>query len=301
MARIGFVGLGKMGASMARNLLKAGHQVAGFDLVADAVAAFAAEGGTAAPSGAEAARGADFVVTMLPAGPQVRDAILGAGGIAAASPAGAVLIDSSTIDVATARDLAAQCGRAMLDAPVSGGTLGAEAATLTFMVGGQPEVFERARPILAAMGKTLVLCGAAGAGQAVKACNNMMLAASMIVTAEALVMAERLGLTHQAVFDVVSKSTGQTFALTGYAPVPGLVPTSPANRGYAPGFSAALMAKDLGLARDAAASVGLEIPVGGTAQALFARFLEEGGGALDFSAIIRLIRGEAAAARPDGS
>ncbi|MCO6414891.1 3-hydroxyisobutyrate dehydrogenase [Siccirubricoccus sp. KC 17139] len=290
MARIGFIGLGRMGAPMARNLLKAGHAVTGFDLVPEALAGFAAAGGTPVASAAAAAAGAEFVITMLPAGPQVREAVLGAGGIAAASPADAVLIDCSTIDVATAREVAAQCGRAMLDAPVSGGTMGAEAGTLTFMAGGEPEVFARAEPVLRAMGRTLVLCGGAGAGQAVKACNNMMLAANMIVTAEAMILAEKLGLTHQALFDVVSKSTGQSWALTSYCPVPGPVPASPANRDYAPGFSVALMEKDLGLAQAAAESVGAATPLGAMARSLYARFLAEGQGGLDFSAIIQLLR-----------
>ncbi|WP_149540010.1 3-hydroxyisobutyrate dehydrogenase [Siccirubricoccus phaeus] len=295
MARIGFVGLGKMGAPMARNLLQAGHDVTGFDVVPAALSGFAAAGGTVAASAAAAASGAEFVVTMLPAGPQVRDAVLGPQGLAAASPAGAVLIDCSTIDVATAREVAAQCGRAALDAPVSGGTMGAEAATLTFMVGGPEEVYARAHPILSAMGRTLVHCGGAGAGQAAKACNNMMLAANMIITAEAMVLAEKLGLTHQALFEVASRSSGQSWALTSYCPVPGPVPASPANRGYAPGFSTALMAKDLGLAQAAAASVGLATPLGALAQSLYARFLEEGHGGLDFSAIIQLLRGGASA------
>ncbi|MBL6454804.1 3-hydroxyisobutyrate dehydrogenase [Belnapia sp. T6] len=291
MARIGFVGLGNMGGPMARNLLKAGHEVAGFDLVPAALEALAAAGGTAAASAAEAARGAEFVITMLPAGRHVRDAWLGAGGMAAAASPDAVLIDCSTIDVATAREVAGAAGRPMLDAPVSGGTMGAEAATLTFMVGGPEEAYARATPILSAMGRTLVHCGAAGAGQVAKACNNMMLAANMIVTAEAFVMAERLGLTHEALFEVVSKSSGQSWALTTYCPVPGPVPTSPANRDYRPGFATALMAKDLGLAQEAAATAGAATPIGAEALALYRRFLEAGNGDVDFSGIIRMIRG----------
>ncbi|MDO9709506.1 3-hydroxyisobutyrate dehydrogenase [Paracraurococcus lichenis] len=291
MARIGFVGLGNMGGPMARNLLKAGHQVAGFDLVPAALDAFAAAGGTPAGSAAEAARGAAFVVTMLPAGRHVKDAWLGAGGMAAASDAGAVLIDCSTIDVATAREVAAAAGRPMLDAPVSGGTMGAEAGTLTFMVGGPEEAFARAQPILAAMGRSIVHCGGAGAGQAAKVCNNMMLAANMIVTAEAFVLAEKLGLTHQALFDVASKSSGQSWALTSYCPVPGPVPNSPANRDYRPGFAAALMHKDLGLSQEAAASAGATTPLGAQALALYTRFVEAGNGEVDFSGIIRMLRG----------
>jgi 3-hydroxyisobutyrate dehydrogenase len=291
MARIGFVGLGNMGGPMARNLLKAGHQVAGFDLVPAALEAFAVAGGSRAGSAAEAAQGADFVITMLPAGRHVRGAWLGAGGMAAASAPGAILMDCSTIDVATAREVAAGAGRPMLDAPVSGGTMGAEAATLTFMVGGPEEAYARALPILQAMGKTIVHCGGAGAGQAAKVCNNMMLAANMIITAEAFVLAEKLGLSHQALFDVSSKSSGQSWALTSYCPVPGPVPNSPANRDYRPGFAAALMLKDLGLSQEAAATAGAETPLGAQALALYQRFAEAGGGEADFSGIIRMLRG----------
>jgi len=290
MARIGFVGLGNMGGPMARNLVKAGHAVAVFDIVPDLVARCVAAGAAAAPDAAAAARGAEFVITMLPAGRHVREAWLDAGGMAAASEAGAVLVDCSTIDVATAREVAAAVGQPMLDAPVSGGTMGAEAATLTFMVGGPEEAYAKVQPILAQMGRTLVHCGGAGAGQAAKACNNMMLAANMIVTAEAFVLAEKLGLSHQALFEVASKSSGQSWAVTSYCPVPGPVPASPANRGYTPGFAAALMAKDLGLSQAAAAGVGVETPLGAAALALYTRFLEQGGGGLDFSAIIRLLR-----------
>jgi 3-hydroxyisobutyrate dehydrogenase len=296
MARIGFVGLGTMGLPMARNLLKAGHQVTGFDLGEAALAKAVEAGARRAASAREAARGQDFVVTMLPAGRHVREVVLGPGGneggMAAASDPGTVFIDCSTIDVATARELADRAGRPMVDAPVSGGQMGAENGTLTFMVGGTAEAFEKARTVLQDMGKAVIHCGEAGAGQIVKACNNMMLAASMIATCEALVMAERLGLSHQALFDVVSKSTGQCFALTGYAPVPGLVPASPANRDYRPGFAAALMLKDLGLAQEGMKAAGVDSQVGGKALELYRRFVEEkGGGDLDFSAIIRMVRG----------
>ncbi|HYZ33103.1 MAG TPA: 3-hydroxyisobutyrate dehydrogenase [Crenalkalicoccus sp.] len=292
MAEIGFVGLGNMGGPMARNLVKAGHAVTGFDIVPAAMQAATAAGIATAGSAAEAARGREVVITMLPAGPEVREAWLGAGGMAAAAAPEALLIDCSTIDVATARAVAAAVGRPMLDAPVSGGVMGAEAGTLTFMVGGPEAAFLRGKPVLEAMGRAVIHCGAAGAGQAVKICNNMMLAASMIVTAEAFVLAERLGLTHQALFDVVSKSTGQSWALTGYCPVPGPVPASPANRDYKPGFAAALMAKDLGLAQAAARDAGLETPIGAQAEALYRRFVQSGGGGLDFSGIIRMLRGE---------
>jgi 3-hydroxyisobutyrate dehydrogenase len=290
MARIGFVGLGNMGGPMARNLVKAGHQVAVFDLVPDAIAPVTAAGATAADSAAAAAGGADFVITMLPAGRHVRDAWIGSHGMAAATAAGATLIDCSTIDVATAREVAAAVGRPMLDAPVSGGTMGAEAGTLTFMVGGPEAAYAKAQPILAAMGRTLVHCGDAGAGQAAKLCNNMMLAATMIVTAEAFVLAEKLGLSHQALFDVTSKSSAQSWALTSYCPVPGPVPNSPANRDYKPGFSTALMTKDLGLSQEAAATAGMETPLGAHALALYRQFLEAGNGDVDFSGIIKLLR-----------
>ena len=290
MARIGFVGLGNMGAPMARNLAKAGHEVAGFDLSATALAACAAAGVRPAGSAAEAAAGADVVLTMLPAGSHVREAWLGAGSMAAASRADAVLVDCSTIDVATAREVAAAAGRPFLDAPVSGGVMGAEAATLTFMVGGAAEAFARIEPILRQMGRAAVLCGGPGAGQAAKACNNMMLAATMIVTCEAFVLAESLGLSPQALFDVASKSSGQSWSLTTYCPVPGPVPGSPANRDYQPGFAAALMLKDLGLAVGAAEAGGVATPVGAKALELYRRFVEAGGGGRDFSGIIAMLR-----------
>jgi 3-hydroxyisobutyrate dehydrogenase len=290
MARIGFVGLGRMGAHMARNLLKAGHEVVVFDIAQAAMDAVVTSGGKAAFSSAAAAQDADVVITMLPAGEQVRDAWLGQGGLAKASRADALLMDCSTIDVATARDVAAAAGRPFLDAPVSGGVGGAEAGTLTFMVGGEADAVERARPILAAMGKTIVHCGPAGAGQVAKLCNNMMLAATMAVTSEAFVMAERLGLPAQALYDVCSKSTAMSWALNNSCPVPGPVPTSAANRDFAPGFTAALMRKDLGLAQQAAKDAGVDAKVGALALALFDRFVEGGGGGKDFSGIITMIR-----------
>jgi len=290
MARIGFVGLGNMGGPMARNLAKAGHDVVVFDIVPALVARCAEAGATAAASAADAARGADLVVTMLPAGAQVREAWLGTGGMAAASRADAILIDCSTIDVATAREVAAASGRAFLDAPVSGGVMGAEAATLTFMVGGPEAAFRAAEPILRQMGRAAIHCGGAGAGQAAKACNNMILAATMIVTSEAFVLAEKLGLSHQALFDVASKSSGQSWSLSTYCPVPGPVPGSPANRDYQPGFAGALMLKDLGLAQQAAAEAGAATPMGARALELYAEFVEGGGAGTDFSGIIRMLR-----------
>lgn len=287
MARISFVGLGNMGLPMARNLAKAGHAVRGFDLDAAAVAAAAAGGVAGAASAADAAAGAEFVITMLPAGPHVRAAW---AEMDAACDADAVRLDCSTIDVATAREVAA--GRPMLDAPVSGGTMGAENATLTFMVGGAAADFARAKPVLEAMGRTIVHCGEAGAGQAAKLCNNMLLAISMIGTCEAFALAERLGLSHAALFEVASRSSGQCWSLTSYCPVPGPVPTSPANRDYAPGFAAALMVKDLGLSQQAAAAAGLATPLGAAALALYERFAAEGGAARDFSGIIGMLRGD---------
>jgi len=290
MARIGFIGLGNMGAPMARNLIRAGHEVAGFDIVPAAMESVPGARRTA--SAAEAATGAEVVITMLPASAHVREAWLGSGGLMAAAPPGALLIDASTVDVGTAREVAAAAGgRDVLDAPVSGGVMGAEAATLTFMVGGSEAAFARAKPILEAMGRTIVHCGGPGAGQAAKLCNNMMLAATMAVTCEAFVLAERLGLSHQALFDVASKSSAQSWALTTYCPVPGPVPASPANRGYRPGFAAALMVKDLGLAQQSAREAGAVTPLGAHALELYRRFVEEeGGGAIDFSGIITMIR-----------
>jgi 3-hydroxyisobutyrate dehydrogenase len=291
MARIGFVGLGNMGLPMARNLAKKGHEVRGYDLSAAAMDA-AAEGGVGrAQSAADAARGADFVISMLPAGAHVRDAWLGAGGMAAASDPKAVLIDCSTIDVDSARAVAS--GRPMLDAPVSGGTMGAEAGTLTFMVGGDAASFASARPILEAMGRTIVHCGEAGAGQAAKLCNNMLLAICMIGTSEAFTLAEKLGLSHEALFEVASKSSGQSWSLTTYCPVPGPVPGSPANRDYKPGFATALMLKDLGLSQQAAEAAGAATPLGAAALALYQRFAEGGGAGTDFSGIINMLRGTA--------
>lgn len=290
MARIGFVGLGRMGGHMARNLVKAGHQVVVFDIVQAAIDPVVAAGATAAFSSAAAAQDAEVVITMLPAGEHVRDAWLGQGGLAKASRADALLMDCSTIDVATAREVAASVGRPFLDAPVSGGVSGAEAGTLTFMVGGDSAALERARPILEAMGRTIVHCGEAGAGQVAKLCNNMMLAATMAATSEAFVIAERLGLPAQALYDVCSRSTASSWALNSYCPVPGPVPASPANRDFAPGFTAALMRKDLGLAQQAAKEAGVAAPVGALALALFERFVDGGGGARDFSAIITMIR-----------
>ncbi|HXO89547.1 MAG TPA: 3-hydroxyisobutyrate dehydrogenase [Stellaceae bacterium] len=293
MATIGFIGLGNMGAPMAANLVKAGHRVSGFDVVAARAEALAAKGGEAAATAGEAAGAGELVITMLPAGPDVRAVYLGEGGVLARVRKGALLIDCSTIDVDTARAVAAAAaaaGFAMLDAPVSGGVIGAETAGLTIMVGGEAAAFDRGRPVLEAMGRTIVHAGPAGNGQAAKICNNMMLGVSMIAVCEAFSLAERLGLEAQTLFDISAKSSGQCWALTSYCPVPGPVPASPANRDYAPGFTAAMMLKDLRLAQQAAGASAAPTPLGAAAANLYQLFVDEGAGRLDFSAIYRFIR-----------
>jgi len=294
MARIGFIGLGNMGLPMAANLVKAGHQVAGFDLVPALAGKLTARGGAAAETAAAACHGADAIITMLPAAEHVRDVYCAPGGVIDVAGAGALLIDSSTIDVATAREVAARAagkGFAMLDAPVSGGVAGAAAGTLTFMVGGPDAAFERARPILEGMGKTIVHAGGSGNGQAAKICNNMILGVSMIAVSEAFLLAEKLGLDAQRLFDIASKSSGQCWSMTSYCPVPGPVPTSPANRGYQAGFTAAMMLKDLRLAEDAARSANTATPLGTAAAELYGSFTGQGHAGEDFSAIIRYLRG----------
>jgi 3-hydroxyisobutyrate dehydrogenase len=292
MARIGFIGLGNMGLPMACNLVKAGHLVIGFDVVVAQVGKLSAIGGLAAASVADAAQ-ADAIITVLPAGEHVREVYVGEGGVFAAAAPGALLIDSSTIDVATTRTIAALAGAkglAMVDAPVSGGVAGATAATLTFMVGGADADFARARPILEAMGKTIVHAGSAGTGQAAKICNNMILGVSMIAVSEAFLLAEKLGLDATRLFDIASKSSGQCWSMTSYCPVPGPVPTSPANRGYQAGFTAAMMLKDLRLAQDAAREVQAATPLGAAAAELYAKFTERGHAVKDFSGIIEFLR-----------
>lgn len=296
MISIGFIGLGLMGTPMAANLVKAGHLVTGYDIVQSHMDRAASHGVRPAKSADEAAAGADMVVTMLPSGHDTL-AVWGGGVLAAAKPE-TLFIDSSTIDVASARaahSLAAQAGMLSLDAPVSGGVGGADAGTLTFMCGGSSIAFARARPVLDAMGKRAVHCGEAGSGQAAKICNNMILGISMIGVCEAFVLGEKLGLSHQALFEVASTSSGQCWSLTSYCPVPGPVPAAPSNRDYSPGFTAALMLKDLRLAQDAAASAGAVTPMGAEAAQLYALLNAWGDGGLDFSAIIRLIRGKAGA------
>jgi 3-hydroxyisobutyrate dehydrogenase len=293
MATIGFIGLGNMGAPMAANLLKAQHRVTGYDIVAAAGAALTEKGGYAAAGVAEAAAAGDVVITMLPAGPQVREVYFGADGVLAHVRPGALLIDCSTIEVETARAVAAEAaakGFQMLDAPVSGGVIGAEAGTLTFMVGGDGDAFARAESILQAMGRTIVHAGPSGSGQTAKICNNMILAASMIAVCEGFALAEKLGLPAQTLFDICSKSTSQCWAMTGYCPVPGPVPAAPSNRDYAPGFTAANMLKDLRLAQQAAGATGAATPLGAAAANLYQLYVDAGGGPRDFSGIMRFLR-----------
>ena len=293
MAKIAFIGLGNMGGPMAANLVKAQHQVFAFDLVAASLDAAVDRGARKAASAAEAVKGAEVVVTMLPAGKHVRevyekDVLPNAGK-------GTVLIDCSTIDVESARHvgaLAEKAGLEMIDAPVSGGVGGATAGTLTFMVGGSPSAFAKAKPILEKMGKNIVHAGASGNGQAAKICNNMILGVSMIAVCEGFMLAKRLGLEAQKLFDVASTSSGQCWSLTNYCPVPGPVPASPANRDYQAGFTAAMVLKDLLLAQQAANAVNASTPLGASAAQLFNLYVNAGNAAKDFSGIIRMLDGK---------
>jgi 3-hydroxyisobutyrate dehydrogenase len=290
MARIAFIGLGHMGGGMAPNLAKAGHDVQAFDLVAEAVRHAAESGCTAAGSAAEAVKDADVVITMLPAAKHVRAVFH--DDVAPNAKKGALLIDCSTIDVASAREVGEglqNLGFDFVDAPVSGGIAAAVGGSLTFMVGGTDEAFEKARPILEPMAKAVIHAGALGAGQAAKICNNMILGATMIVTCEGFVLAQKLGLDPQVFFDISSKASGQSWSMTSYAPVPGVGPDTPADHDYEGGFAAALMLKDLKLAAEAVRSVGGYAPMGGEAEELFQRFVDRGGGAKDFSGIIKMI------------
>jgi 3-hydroxyisobutyrate dehydrogenase len=291
MTKIAFIGLGNMGAPMAANLVKAGHAVTGFDLVEAQKHAAAASGVTVKATAREAVSGADAVVTMLPAG---RHVLASWADFLPAAQRGTLVIDCSTIDVDSAKrahETGAAAGAITLDAPVSGGVGGATAGTLTFMCGGSDQAFAKAKPILEAMGKRIVHCGGPGAGQAAKICNNMILGATMIATCEAFALAEKLGLSSQALFDVASTSSGQSWSLTSYCPVPGPVPASPANREYKPGFAASLMLKDLRLAQEAAASVSAVTPLGAEAAQLYALFVAAGHGGDDFSGVINFLRG----------
>ncbi|WP_442864291.1 3-hydroxyisobutyrate dehydrogenase [Arthrobacter sp. ATA002] len=300
--RIGFIGLGNMGGPMAANLVAAGYPVTGYDPVPAAAERAAASGVRMVDAADRAVAGADVVITMLPTGTHVLNALSGDGdtlGLLAAAGADTLFIECSTIsvdDANTAHALMLETGHRGLDAPVSGGVVGAEAGTLTFMVGGAEKDFGAALPVLEVMGGRVVHCGGPGAGQAAKICNNMILGVSMIAVSEAFVLGEELGLTHEALFDVASAASGQCWALTTNCPVPGPVPGSPANRDYRPGFAAALMAKDLGLAADALDSTGVRAELGRRAGQIFRDLTEAGGGGEDFSAVIKTIRAATAGA-----
>jgi 3-hydroxyisobutyrate dehydrogenase len=290
--RIAFIGLGNMGGGMAANLAKAGHEVRAFDLSEEALARAVEAGCARAASAAEAVTGAEAVVTMLPAGRHVAG-VYEADVFPNAAP-GTLLLDCSTIDVATARaniEASTAKGLVAVDAPVSGGIAAANAGTLTFMVGGTDEGFARAQPILAKMGKAVIHAGDAGAGQAAKICNNVLLGASMIATCESLALAQKLGLDPQKFFDIASVSSGQCWSLTSYAPLPGVGPTTPADNGYKGGFAAALMLKDLRLAMEAAQSVDADVPMGSRARELYEAFVAADKDGRDFSAIIQTLQG----------
>jgi 3-hydroxyisobutyrate dehydrogenase len=292
MARLGFIGLGNMGRPMLRSMLKAGHDITAFDLSSNAVGAAVGAGARPGPDALSTVVGAQAVVTVLPSGTHVRSVYLGAGGLFAAAQPGTLFIDCSTIDVASARaqhEAAADEAMLFVDAPMSGGVAGAEGARLTFMVGGSDDAFMRARPFLAEMGKSIVHAGGPGAGQAAKICNNMILGISMIAVAEAFALADGLELERQKLFDIASQASGQCWSLTSYCPVPGPVPASPANSDYKPGFSAAMMLKDLRLAQEAAAAVGVATPLGAQAAALYERFVAAGEAGTDFSGIFKML------------
>lgn len=289
--KIAFIGLGNMGLPMAKNLVKAGHKVWGYDIVPAAIEAAQKAGINVPKNVVEAIAGADIVISMLPNGKLVLEFY--ESGVLEIATSGTLFIDSSTIDVASARrahELVEKAGMLGLDAPVSGGVGGAAAGSLTFMAGGNEKAFIRARPILELMGQKIVHCGGAGAGQAAKICNNMILGISMIAVGEAFVLGEKLGLSHQALFDVASTSSGQCWSLTTYCPVPGPVPTSPSNNDYKPGFAAALMLKDLLLSQEAANAAQADTALGRHASKIYEKFVSQGHGGDDFSAIIREIR-----------
>jgi 3-hydroxyisobutyrate dehydrogenase len=292
MAKIAFIGLGHMGGGMAPNLVRAGHDVAAFDLSDEALGAAVEKGCGRAASADEAVADAEVVITMLPAAQHVLD--VHRNHVLGNAPTSALLIDCSTIDVASARTIeeeAAAQGYTMVDAPVSGGIAAAAGGSLTFMVGGSDEAFERAKPFLDPMAKAVIHAGGAGAGQAAKICNNMILGATMAVTCEAFVLAQKLGLDPQVFFDISSKASGQSWSMTSYAPVPGVGPETPADHDYEGGFAAALMLKDLKLAMEAASQVGLELEMGEEAEEEYEKFVEQGGGSKDFSGIIKMIDG----------
>jgi 3-hydroxyisobutyrate dehydrogenase len=293
MTQIAFIGLGAMGSGMAANLVRAGHEVVAFDLNPSALTAAVVVGAEAATNVASAVTHADIVVTMLPAGSHVKAVYCGTDGVLTSVKQGALLLDCSTISVDDARfviEAAALAGFDMCDAPVSGGVAAAASGGLTFMVGGTSEAFARAQLILAAMGKAVIHAGKAGAGQAAKICNNMLLAVSMIGTCEAFVLAEKLGLDAQAFFDIASKSSGQNWSMTSYAPVPGLVESAPSNRNFENGFAGALMLKDLRLAMDAAKSADAETPMGLRAEEIYSKYVSNYNPNRDFSGVIDMLR-----------
>jgi 3-hydroxyisobutyrate dehydrogenase len=290
MAKIAFIGLGHMGGGMAPNLAKAGHEVRAFDLVPEAVDEAVGKGCLAASSTAEACKDSDIVITMLPAAKHVRSVY--EDDVAPNANPGTLLIDCSTIDVASAREVGEAMRRrgfTFVDAPVSGGIAAAAGGSLTFMVGGDDDDFERARPFLEPMAKAVIHAGQLGAGQAAKICNNMILGVTMAATCEAFAMAKKLGLDLQTFFDISSKASGQSWSMTTYCPVPGVGPDTPADHDYEGGFAAALMLKDLKLAMDAAKAVDAYTPMGGEAEELYQRFVDRGGGGKDFSGIIKMI------------
>lgn len=292
MAKIAFIGLGHMGLPMAKNLLKAGHDVYGFDLQSSALEHFAQAGGQVCASLAEAASGQEVLITMLQSGTQVKHVCLGEEGVFAHAKAGALYMDCSSIDVQSSRDIhseAQESGLLVVDAPVSGGVAGAEAATLTFMVGGEDKAFAIAEKWLRIMGKTIIHTGAAGSGQAAKICNNMILGISMIAVSEAFTLAQQLGLAPKKLFEVVNHASGQCWVMSKYPPLPDLLDNVPANKGYQPGFSAQMMLKDLNLSQQAAQSVAAGTPLAARARDIYQQFIDSGAGHLDFSAIITAI------------
>lgn len=295
MTTIAFIGLGNMGGPMAANLAKSGYDVLAVDLSEAARARAVEQGCRSSAKISEAVKQADIIVSMLPAGAQVRSVYTNEDGVIAHAKPGALLIDSSTIDIDSARAVhqcAREAGLEMLDAPVSGGVTAAAAGSLTFMVGGEPSVFERAKPVLDVMGGNVIHAGAAGNGQVAKIANNMLLGASMIATCEAFHLAERLGLDAQRFFEIASTSSGQNWSMTSYCPAPGPVPSAPSNRDYEAGFTAAMMLKDLRLAQEAAHRAKTATPLGAQAEAIYALMEATGKDALDFSGVMKLLKGE---------
>lgn len=293
MSNIGFIGLGHMGWPMALNLIHAGHRVTGFDINPEVRANFAKAKGQAAPTLSVAVCAQDIVITMLQTGQQVKEVYLGDTGLLTLASKSTLLIDCSSIDVQSSREIhheASERGFIAVDAPVSGGVAGATQATLTIMIGGTQQAFDAATPVLSHLAKKIIHTGEAGSGQAAKICNNMILGVSMIAVSEAFALAEQLGLAPQKLFDVVTNSSGQCWAMSHYVPVPGLLENVPANQNYQPGFTAAMMLKDLNLSQQCAEAVGIQTPLGHHAMTLYQQFSDENMGQLDFSAIIKLIK-----------